>query len=124
MPKFEKKPEGEGRGEWSEDAMKLAVAIFLKRKKKTRQARKQIRFATLKTAKMLPQSKKRRKQKKFVDYDNAKPCTSSNVDCIVCGASYEENWIQCKTRADWAYELCAEIDDPLFYYCDYCKLNN
>ncbi|KAG8254125.1 hypothetical protein J6590_015003 [Homalodisca vitripennis] len=29
MPKFEKKPEGEGRGEWSEDAMKLAVAVVL-----------------------------------------------------------------------------------------------
>ncbi|KAG8256099.1 hypothetical protein J6590_076840 [Homalodisca vitripennis] len=32
MPKFKKKPEGEGRGEWSEDAMKLAVAAVLENK--------------------------------------------------------------------------------------------
>lgn len=29
MPKFEKKPQGEGREEWSKDAMKLALAAIL-----------------------------------------------------------------------------------------------
>ncbi|KAG8325644.1 hypothetical protein J6590_061948 [Homalodisca vitripennis] len=145
MSKFEKKAEGEGRGEWLEDAMKLAVAVVLEiqmseraaskrynvprnspktKKEEARQARKQIRFVKERSAKMLPQSKKKEKTTTFVDYDKAKPCTSSTVDCIVCGTSYEENWIQCKTREGWAYELCAEIDDTLFYYCDYCKLNN
>lgn len=32
MPKFKKKPEGEGRGEWSEDNMKNAVASVLENK--------------------------------------------------------------------------------------------
>ncbi|KAK9754832.1 hypothetical protein QE152_g1002 [Popillia japonica] len=50
--------------------------------------------------------------------------TSKDADaiCIVCG-SFNENWIQCKICRDWSHELCAGIDDSLYYYCDVCKLN-
>lgn len=103
-----------------------------KKKEEAKQARKEIRFEKDKSRRKekLPKSKNKEKsqrplKEKLIDYDNPKPETStSTVDCIVCGDSYDENWIQCKTCEGWAHELCADIDDPIFYYCDYCKLNN
>jgi transposase len=40
MPKFKKKPEGEGRGEWTEDAMKLAVSAVIENQMSERAASK------------------------------------------------------------------------------------
>ncbi|KAK9753742.1 hypothetical protein QE152_g1857 [Popillia japonica] len=51
---------------------------------------------------------------------NVPPSTSKDAGatCIVCGESFKENWIQCKICRDWSHELCAGIDDSLYYYCD------
>lgn len=111
------------------------------KKEAAKQIRKQISLQFAKTQAKLKQSGSKSNEKKgndprfrpktkkikVIDYNNPTPVSSkdkTDVDCIVCGESYEENWIQCKTCEGWAHELCAEIDDPLFYYCDYCKLNN
>lgn len=110
-----------------------------KKKEASKQIRKQIQFAkSQEKFKQTgpksnekkgndPRSRPKTKKTKVIDYNNPTPGSSkdkTDVDCIVCGESYEEGWIQCKTCEGWAHELCAEIDDPLFYYCDYCKLNN
>lgn len=108
-----------------------------KKKEATKQIKKQKQFAKpqtkLKQTKSNekkgnePRPRPKTKKAKVIDYHNPTPGSSkdkTDVDCVVCGESYEANWIQCKTCEGWAHELCAEIDDPLFYYCDYCKLNN
>lgn len=53
--------------------------------------------------------------------DYVESTTDEKVDCLVCGENYEESWIQCKTCEGWTHELCANIDDTLYYYCDVCK---
>jgi hypothetical protein len=43
------------------------------------------------------------------------------TECIICGESLDEDWIQCNTCKDWAHEACVEINPTdLYYNCDVC----
>lgn len=102
--------------------------------KKARKKRKFYKFQQ-NTKKVRAKANKEKSEKnmkkiyvKSVNCLNANPGTSSkqneendtdnNVDCLVCGENYSENWIQCKACEGWSHELCADIDDTLYYYCD------
>lgn len=44
------------------------------------------------------------------------------TECIICGQSFEEDWIQCYECKDWAHGECVHIDSSdIYYYCDVCK---
>ncbi|KAG8239746.1 hypothetical protein J437_LFUL017387 [Ladona fulva] len=49
------------------------------------------------------------------------PTSSEITNCIICGESFDEDWIQCNTCKGWAHEQCANVEDTLFYHCDLCK---
>lgn len=43
------------------------------------------------------------------------------TECIICGETFEEDWIQCDKCKDWAHEACVYIDEAqIYYYCDVC----
>ena len=48
---------------------------------------------------------------------------NENTYCLVCGESFEEDWIQCSECLGWSHENCANIEDSLFYKCDGCVKN-
>ena len=41
--------------------------------------------------------------------------------CLECGESFDGAWAQCNICKQWAHEDCAELNDPLYYYCDNCR---
>ena len=43
--------------------------------------------------------------------------------CPVCGENTSESWIQCMLCKTWIHELCANIADPIYFFCDFCHLN-
>ena len=44
------------------------------------------------------------------------------TECIICGETFEEDWIQCHECKDWAHEDCVDIDSSdINYSCDICK---
>ena len=52
---------------------------------------------------------------------------ASLYECIVCNEAYDEDWIQCQKCKKWAHEACADLNNPLYYFCDNCSvypLNN
>ncbi|CAB3230990.1 unnamed protein product [Arctia plantaginis] len=41
------------------------------------------------------------------------------TECIICGETFDEDWIQCKICEDWAHEACVDINpSDLYYNCD------
>jgi hypothetical protein len=41
--------------------------------------------------------------------------------CIICGESFDEDWIQCNICKDWVHEACVDINPTNVYYnCDVC----
>ncbi|KAK9675278.1 hypothetical protein QE152_g40481 [Popillia japonica] len=64
-------------------------------------------------------------KRKYQSNANVPPSTSKDSDatCIVFGESFDENWIQCRICRDSSHEVCAGIDDSLYYYWDVYKLN-
>ena len=44
-------------------------------------------------------------------------------ECLVCGDSADEDWIQCAACKQWAHEQCADVRDDKYYYCDNCADN-
>lgn len=43
------------------------------------------------------------------------------TQCIICGESFDEDWIQCSSCKGWSHEDCAELEsNALFYECDIC----
>lgn len=41
--------------------------------------------------------------------------------CIICGETFEKDWIQCGICKGWAHENCADLEgNSLFYECDLC----
>lgn len=60
-----------------------------------------------------------RKKLKFDDFNTR---SASVTNCIFCGESFDEDWIQCHVCKGWAHENCANVEgDSLFYYCDICE---
>jgi hypothetical protein len=47
--------------------------------------------------------------------------TDANCLCLVCGENFDGSWVQCSICKEWAHEDCAELTDPLYYYCDNCR---
>ena len=41
--------------------------------------------------------------------------------CLVCGESFDGDWVQCDRCKNWAHEECADFSNPLYYYCDNCQ---
>ena len=46
--------------------------------------------------------------------------TDTETCCLVCGENFSEEWIQCSKCYGWAHTECADVNDPLYYYCDNC----
>ena len=85
------------------------------------------RFVENSGAKTNKAPKKARKQQKSRKKKTAfnKPCTSATskpvvYNCLVCGDSNDEDWIQCGTCKECSHEECANITDSRFYNCDVC----
>ena len=51
----------------------------------------------------------------------ASPSSSDAECCLVCGENFDGAWVQCSICEQWAHEDCAELNDPLYYYCDNCR---
>ncbi|KAJ4451720.1 hypothetical protein ANN_03190 [Periplaneta americana] len=69
--------------------------------------------------------KKRRKFAKTLNLDQSSTSVQASVSsvtcCILCGESFEEDWIQCEKCKGWAHEKCADLENATFYYeCDKC----
>jgi len=45
---------------------------------------------------------------------------SDEYDCIICGESKDEDWIQCCHCKNWLHEECADIKDSQYNYCANC----
>lgn len=59
--------------------------------------------------------------------DNRPKQDDEETNCIICGESFDEDWIQCNNCKGWPHENCANLEgDGLFYTCDVCrfKMNN
>lgn len=42
------------------------------------------------------------------------PTSSSQItNCIICGESFDEDWIQCTTCQGWIHEQCASVEDTI-----------
>lgn len=54
------------------------------------------------------------------DEEGAADLKITGYECLVCGQSYDESWIQCRSCEEWAHEECADVTDDLYYYCDLC----
>jgi hypothetical protein len=43
-------------------------------------------------------------------------------ECVICGESFDEGWIQCNSCNKWAHGNCADTEgNPPFYKFDICK---
>lgn len=78
-----------------------------------------------KEAKAKEKKEKARKGKDRNSQKNQKKQTSereenSDTACLVCGERCNEQWIQCGRCKLWAHEACADVGDPLYYFCDIC----
>lgn len=46
---------------------------------------------------------------------------NQETECIICGETFDEDWIQCNKCQDWAHEACVDINPiDLYYKCDVC----
>lgn len=96
-------------------------------KEDAKEAKRKIKFEKAQQKTKKPKTSRTVKCKP-IDYTNPTPGTSKQdpiqVNCIICGENFEENWIQCRQCEGWAHELCADLDDKLYYDCDRCKMIN
>ncbi|CAM1330499.1 Uncharacterised protein r2_g3954 [Pycnogonum litorale] len=72
-----------------------------------------------KTNPMTKKSKAPRKKIKTKKPDESY-CKEDSTICLVCGESYDEDWIQCNVCLHWAHEACADVNDSMYYNCDNC----
>jgi hypothetical protein len=73
-----------------------------------------------------PKGKKRKTIQKGRSKEN-QLCSvgASKEECLICGGTESddpegEKWIQCNKCRLWAHELCVEVNDPDFFFCDFC----
>lgn len=45
---------------------------------------------------------------------------SNKTECIICGETFEEDWVQCSRCDGWAHVECADNDNILYFVCDHC----
>jgi hypothetical protein len=66
--------------------------------------------------------------KSLSNKENSKPEPRSHdqeTECIICGESFDDEWIQCNAGKDWAHEACVNINPAdLYYNCDVCVAKN
>ena len=71
-------------------------------------------------SKIIP--RKKRSLEGLPSTSKAPQCTSTMVcHCVICGECYDEDWIQCDRCKNWVHEACADISDPVHFYCDNCQ---
>lgn len=46
---------------------------------------------------------------------------SKETECLICGESFEEDWVQCCTCEGWAHVGCADSDNIAYFVCEHCK---
>ena len=90
------------------------------------------RLEEKKNEKEAHEKRKHRKCSKMLNLDE--PSTSAHVPmglneassstetfCILCGESFEEDWIQCEECKGWAHENCTNMENAAVHYtCDKC----
>lgn len=130
-----------------EEKQNLAQSRRLLREEKLKNKKKMVNIAkgkkvrpicgrkkkTNTTTKKQPIADDARKKLKFDDPKTetnqapTKQITSETEEvtyCLVCGESFDEDWIQCSECLGWSHENCANIEDSLFYKCDGCNVKN
>jgi hypothetical protein len=71
-----------------------------------------------KDSRKLPKTKKNGKS--ISNKENPTPEPRSHdqeTQCIICGESFDEDWIECNTCKDWAHGACLDIN-PTDLYCN------
>ncbi|KAJ4437713.1 hypothetical protein ANN_17858 [Periplaneta americana] len=46
---------------------------------------------------------------------------TEETECIICGKSFEEDWVQCCKCCGWAHVGCADSDQIVYFVCENCK---
>jgi hypothetical protein len=68
--------------------------------------------------------KTRKKVKRLSNKENPTPEPHSHdqeTECIICGESFDEEWIQFNTCKDWAHEACVDTNSAdLYFNCNVC----
>jgi hypothetical protein len=77
-------------------------------------------------SRLMPLTKKEFGELAFECAENLKISHQFNqqtrTECVICGESFDEGWIQCNFCSKWAHENCADTGRTLlFYKCDICK---
>ena len=88
------------------------------RKRKDRNSQKKGKKKTSKEQK--PKKSQNRNSEKNQKNQTSEREENSDTACLVCGERYTEEWIQCGRCKLWAHEACADVGDPLYYFCDIC----
>jgi hypothetical protein len=57
---------------------------------------------------------------KTVAHKKQTSTSAEKTCCLVCGETYDEDWIQCEKCKIWSHEDCAELTDEDYYFCDTC----
>ena len=70
-----------------------------------------------------PVESKRNKNRKQQRQQKAEENDSS---CIICNGhecddQEDEQWIQCNKCLRWAHELCVDVSNSDFFFCDFCR---
>jgi len=102
----------------------LAEAQLNKKKRVDSNARKKIGNALAKNGSTSKTNKKGKKpapkkndKKHLVTKNNAD--VSEKTFCLVCGESFEEDWVQCLECHEWAHDSCTDGND--YYVCHNCE---
>ena len=80
----------------------------------------------LPVTKGIPKKKTRRKLRPNFDCKDIKQgdingYTASETQCLICGETFEEDWVQCLNCGARAHEECADGENILYSKCDICK---
>ncbi|KAJ4433011.1 hypothetical protein ANN_15268 [Periplaneta americana] len=46
---------------------------------------------------------------------------TEETECIICGKSFEEDWVQCCKCCGWAHVGCADSDQIVYFVCENCN---
>ena len=54
-------------------------------------------------------------------HQNKNEDVKDETECVICGETFQEDWVQCLSCGGWAHEQCTDIDNISFFRCDRCK---
>ena len=72
-----------------------------------------------------PKTGVKKVSKKLKLYETGENDSQAETECIICGETFQEDWIKCDFCQGWAHENCANTEtNNVFYKCDSCELKD